>query len=111
MSRRPSTTLSHGTLILEKAQRGICRVPHKEKIGGIWHKLLPEDHTNLGGQVLGEVPPSLPSLQEGCALTEGLSAVELPWEEQQVKLEMTDRKGYGLYWVAVPRENKDDSRL
>lgn len=36
--------------------------------------------------------------------------MELPWEEQWVELEMTDRKGYGLYSVAVPRENKDDCR-
>lgn len=75
------------------------------------HRLLPAGHTNLGGQVLGEVPPSRPSLQEGRALTEGLSAVELPWEEQRTELEMTDRKGYGLYRVAVPRDNKDHRRL
>lgn len=84
-------------------------------MGGLWlsngHRLLPADHTNLGGQVLRGVPPSHPSLQEGRALTEGLSAVELPREEQRVELEMTDRKGYGLYWAAVPRENKDDCRL
>lgn len=56
---------------------------------------FPADHTNLGGRVLGEGegPPSHPSLQEGCALTEGLSAVALPWEEQRAELEMTDRKG------------------
>lgn len=87
------------------ARRGIGK-----GLGGIWlskwHRLLPADHTNLGGQVLGGVPPSHPSLQEGHALTEELSAVELQWEEQRVELEMTDRKGYGLSWVFFPRENK-----
>lgn len=58
-----------------------------------WHKLLPGGHTNLDGQALGEVPPCPPLLQQGCALTEGLSAVELPGEEQQMELEMTDREG------------------
>lgn len=72
--------------------------------GGIC--LLPANHTNLGGQLF-----VAPSLQEGYALTEGLRAVELPWEEQRAELEMTDRKGYGLYWAAVPRENEDDCRL
>lgn len=62
------------------------------------HKLLPGEHTNLDGQALGGVPPCHSLLREGCALTEGLSAVELPREEQQMELEMTDRKGYGLKW-------------
>lgn len=75
------------------------------------HKLLQWDNTNLDGQILGEEPPSHPSLQEGCALTEELSAVALPWEEQQLELEMTDRKDYGLYRVAVSRINKVDCRL
>lgn len=75
------------------------------------HKLLQWDNTNLDGQVLGEEPPSHPSLQEGCALTEELSAVALPWEEQQLELEMTNRKDYGLYRVAVSRINKVDCRL
>lgn len=68
--------------------------------GGIsdWSKLLPGGHTNLDGQALGGVPPCHPFLQEGCALTEGLSAVELPGEEQQMELEMTDRMGYGRKW-------------
>lgn len=57
---------------------------------------------------MGEEPPSHPSLQEGCALTEELSAVALPWEEQQLELEMTNRKDYGLYRVAVSRINKVD---
>lgn len=69
---------------------------------------FPADHTNLGGRVLEGAPPSHPSLQEGCALTEALSAVELPWEEQWTELEMTDRKGYHLYRLGFPRENKDD---
>lgn len=72
---------------------------------------FPADHTNLGEQVWGGGAPFHPSLQEGCALTEGLSAVELRWEEQRAELEMTDRKGYCLYWSATPRENKDDWRL
>ena len=71
---------------------------------------FPADHTNLGGQVLEEEPPSQPSLQEGCALTEGLSAGELPWEEQRAELEMTDRKGYHLYQVGFPRANKEECR-
>jgi len=70
-----------------------------------------QTYTNLDGQVLGGEPPSHPSLQEGCALTEELSAVELPWEEQQLELEITDRKGYSLYRVAAPRGNKDECRL
>lgn len=81
-SRRPSTALRRGTLILEKAQRGIGRPWHRESFGGIWlrneHRLLPAGHTNLDGQVWGGVPPSHPWLQEGYTLTEGLSAVELP---------------------------------
>ena len=103
-SRRPSTALSRGTLFLQKAQsagRG------KEKMFGRfwlsnWHKLLPGNHTNLGGRVYGGVPPFHPSLQGVCALTEGLSA-----EEQLEELKMTDRNGYGLYWVSVPREYKN----
>lgn len=35
----------------------------------------------------------------------------LPWEEEQLELEMTDRKDYGLYKVAVSRINKVDCRL
>lgn len=104
--------MSRGTLILEKAQRGICRARHRERLG-IWlskgQRLLPADHTNLGGQVLGGVAPSRPSLQEGHALTEGLSAVELPWEEQLVELESTDRKGYGLYWILFCSKGKKRS--
>lgn len=79
--------------------------------GCVWlsngHRRFPADHTNLGGQVLGGVPPSHPWLQEGCTLTEGLSAEE----ERRAELEMTDRKGYGLHCVDVPRENKGEGRL
>lgn len=61
---------------------------------GVWlsnrHRLL-ADHTNLGWVLEGE-PPSHPSLQEGCVLTEGLSAGELPWEKQQAGLQMRDRE-------------------
>lgn len=50
-------------------------------------------HTNLDGQVLRE---GHPSLQEGCALTEELSAEELLLGEEQLpELEMTDSVGYG----------------
>lgn len=52
------------------------------------HRLL-ADHTNLAWVLEGE-PPSHPSLQEGCVLTEGLSAGELPWEKQQAELQMRD---------------------
>lgn len=62
------------------------------------HRLLPGEHTNLDGQALGGAPPCHSVLQEGCALTEGLSAVELPREEQQMELEMTDKEGYELKW-------------
>lgn len=96
-------------MILEKAQRGICRARQRERFGGIWlsngRRLLPANHTNLG-EVFGGVPPSHPPLQKGCALTEGLCAVELPLEEQRMELEMTDRKGYALYWELFPRNIK-----
>lgn len=91
---------------LRESTRNVCR----EWLSN-GHKLfpvLPEGHTNLGGQVLGVGPLSHPSLQEGCVLTEGLSAMELPCEQQRAELEMTDSKGYHLYLAAVPRENKEN---
>lgn len=113
--RRPSMACSPGTPILEKAQKGIDLAQHRDGFVGIClrkrHRLLPADHTNLGGQVLRGVPPFHPSLQEERALIEGLSAVGLPWEKQLVELEMTNGKGYGLYLAVDPRENKDDCRL
>lgn len=61
-------------------------------------KLLPREHTNLDGQAFGGGAPCHSLLQEGCTLTEGLAAVELPREEQQTELEMTDKEGYELKW-------------
>lgn len=55
---------------------------------------------------MGVEPLSHPLLQAGCALTEGLSALE----EQRGELEITDRRGYGLDRPAVPRETEDDCR-